>query len=80
MLKINQALYQIRNANGKEFSLAYVRSTGKQQGSVGSGTFLFQDFIDTRQDLIKVLHTGENVVKTIKISHIISFNNQAISH
>lgn len=80
MLKINQVLYNIRNARGSEFSLAYVRSAGKAQGSVGSGKFIFQDFIDTRQDLIKVLNTAENVVKTIKISHIISYNNQAISH
>jgi hypothetical protein len=73
----NDMLYQIRKSDGKPFRMAYVRSTGKSIGSVGSGEYIFNDFIDTNMDIIK-LKDHEGIVKTLKISHILSFNSKPI--
>lgn len=80
MIRIDKVLYEIRKTDGNPFALSYVRSVGKRAGSVGSGEFLFRDFIDTRRDEIKLLNTKDQILRTIKISHLVTFNNQPIKH
>jgi len=49
-------------------------------GSVGSGVYLFDGYIDTNVDIIKVRDADTKVLKTLKISHLISYNKKAIIH
>jgi hypothetical protein len=77
-MSIDQVLFQIRKKGEKPFRLAYVRSTGKSIGSTGSGLFVFADFIDTNQDIIKCRDNETGVIKTLKISHILSYENHII--
>lgn len=77
-MTINQVLHQVRQSNGNAFRFAYVRSSGKSIGSVGSGTFVFAEFIDTNKDLIKVTDAETGTIKTLKISHLLSYNNKPI--
>ena len=78
-MTINDVLYHIRQTDGRPFHVAYVRSTGKV-GSVGSGVYLFDGYIDTNVDIIKVRDAETKVLKTLKISHLISYNKKAIIH
>lgn len=73
-MRINDVLFKIRSSGEKAFKLAYVRSTGKTAGSIGSGEFIFMDYMDTNTDEIKLKDIDADRIKTLKISHIISFN------
>lgn len=77
-MTINQVLFQIRQSSNA-FAIAYVRSTGKTIGSIGSGLFTFENFIDTNQDIIKLRAADNGVIKTLKISHLLSFNKKTIT-
>lgn len=77
-MTINQVLFQIRQS-GNAFAVAYVRSTGKTIGSIGSGVFTFENFIDTNQDIIKLRATDTGIIKTLKISHLLSYNKKPIT-
>lgn len=79
-MNVDQMLYKIRQSEGLPFRLAYVRSTGKSIGSVGAGLFVFGDFIDTNVDEIKLINVELQSTRTLKITHILSFNNTPISH
>lgn len=77
-MTINQVLFQIRQSSNA-FAIAYVRSTGKTIGSIGSGVFTFENFIDTNQDIIKLRATDTGIIKTLKISHLLSYNKKPIT-
>lgn len=77
-MTINQVLFQIRQSSNP-FALAYVRSTGKTKGSIGAGVFHFENYIDTNADIIKLRDTESGVIKTLKISHLLSFNKKTIT-
>jgi hypothetical protein len=79
-MTINEVLMRIRQSGGdRSFRLAYVRSSTKSAGSIGSGDYIFLDYIDTNKDLIKVMDTETKTVKTLKISHLLTYNQKAIS-
>lgn len=82
MIDINSVLYNIRKlaSQGEDFELYYVRSAGKTAGSIGRGTFLFKDYMDTKEDEIKIENVEDGRVRTPKISHLISFNKMPIKH
>jgi hypothetical protein len=79
-MNVDGMLYKIRQSGGNPFRLAYVRSTGKSIGSVGAAAFIFQDYIDTNADEIKLLNVDTSSIRTLKISHILSFNQIPIKH
>jgi len=82
-MTLNDVLYQIRKTDGRPFAVTSVRSTGKTQGSVKKGVYIFADFIDTNRDILKVRQIEpepEDHTKILKISHLITFNNQLIIH
>lgn len=79
-MHVDQMLYKIRQSGGEPFRLAYVRSTGKSIGSVGAGLFIFQDYIDTNADEIKLYNVDVEATRTLKITHVLSYNNTPIVH
>lgn len=78
-MNVDQMLFEIRQSEGKPFRLVYVRSTGANIGSVGQGEFVFGDYIDTNADDIKLYKVG-GTLRTLKITHIFSFNSNPIQH